>query len=276
MLRTILVGLDGSAYSQRAIELGIEWAKRFDAMLVGLGVIDEPGIRRPQAAPIGGASYKEGLDEFHLADARRQVEQFLEQFALRCAEAKVACKVLEEVGDPIESLLTAAQRFDLILLGKETRFQFETRDAPDDCLKLIIKSAPRPVITVGDSSRFGGPVVIAFDGSVQASRTLQSFVSLGLSQLGEIHLLSVHDDHQQAMRIAERAMEYLESHGVKPHRRVVAASSPATAIVEEVRRLNGSLLVMGAYGRSSLREFFFGSVTRTLLRERSLPLFLYH
>ena len=40
----------------------------------------------PHAEPI---VYRE-----RMADARRQVDQFLEQFALRCAEAKVACKVV--------------------------------------------------------------------------------------------------------------------------------------------------------------------------------------
>jgi nucleotide-binding universal stress UspA family protein len=33
---------------------------------------------------------------------------------------------------------------------------------------------------------------------------------------------------------------------------------------------------MGAYGKSALRDFFLGSVTRTLLKEARLPLFLYH
>jgi nucleotide-binding universal stress UspA family protein len=33
---------------------------------------------------------------------------------------------------------------------------------------------------------------------------------------------------------------------------------------------------MGAYGRSTLREFFLGSVTSTLLEQATVPLFLYH
>jgi hypothetical protein len=58
MLKSILIGLDGSAYSTTALELGIRWARRFDALLVGLGVIDEPTIRGPEPVPLGGAYYK--------------------------------------------------------------------------------------------------------------------------------------------------------------------------------------------------------------------------
>ena len=70
MLRVILVGLDGSAYSNAAIELGIRWAKKLDALLVGLGVVDEATICKPEPVPIGGSSYKQHRDEALVADAR--------------------------------------------------------------------------------------------------------------------------------------------------------------------------------------------------------------
>src|SRR5262245_25395754 len=44
-LRTILVGVDGSPASSSVVALGIAWARRFDALLVGIGVIDEPALR---------------------------------------------------------------------------------------------------------------------------------------------------------------------------------------------------------------------------------------
>jgi len=33
---------------------------------------------------------------------------------------------------------------------------------------------------------------------------------------------------------------------------------------------------MGGYGQPTLREFFIGSVTRNLLAQSPVPLFLYH
>jgi nucleotide-binding universal stress UspA family protein len=40
MLRSILIGLDGSGYSTAALELGLRRAGQFEATLVGLGIID--------------------------------------------------------------------------------------------------------------------------------------------------------------------------------------------------------------------------------------------
>ena len=65
--------------------------------------------------------------------------------AVRCAEAKVACKVLEDVGLPHEQIELQAQRYDLIVLGQQTRFHFETQEGYDDTVRRVLKNCPRPV-----------------------------------------------------------------------------------------------------------------------------------
>ena len=74
MPRTILVGLDGSPDSS-PIALGIAWARRFNALLVGIGVVNEPALRGPHDAPPGG--YLEKLQEEWVGAARKEVEQRL-------------------------------------------------------------------------------------------------------------------------------------------------------------------------------------------------------
>src|SRR5262249_9254760 len=122
MLRSILVGLDGSAYSAAAVELGIRWAQHSGAVLVGLGIIDAPTICKPQPVPLGPSAYKVHHDATLLADASHKVEQFLEDCARRCAEADVACQVLQDTGLPAEHILLEAEQCDLIMLGQHTFF----------------------------------------------------------------------------------------------------------------------------------------------------------
>jgi hypothetical protein len=38
----MLIGLDGSPSSSAAVDLALRWARGFKAMLVGLGVVDQP------------------------------------------------------------------------------------------------------------------------------------------------------------------------------------------------------------------------------------------
>src|SRR4029453_8906257 len=164
MLRSILVGLDGSAYSAAAVELGIRWAQHAGAVLVGLGIIDAPTICKPQPVPLGASAYKVHHDATLLADADHKVKQFLEHCAQRCAEAGVAYQPLQDTGLPAEHILLEAQQYDLIMLGQHTFFHFETQQQPDTTLQVVLKQSQRPVAAVPAALPPGQAVVVAYDG----------------------------------------------------------------------------------------------------------------
>lgn len=277
MLRSILIGLDGSVYSRTAVELGLRWARQSDAILVGLSVLDEQTIRHPEMVPLGGMAFKEHRDEVLLADARRKVEEFRAAFVGQCAAAGVRCQVLEDTGLPAEQIILEAQRYDLILLGQQTYFHFETERSPDDTLRRVLRSSPRPVVSVPEKLPEGRAVVVAYDSSLQAARTLQVFQAVGWTGAAEVHVVSVAAEAEVAQQHAERGHAFLRHHDVPAEAHaLVSAEPPARVILEQVRQRNAGLLVMGAYGHSALREFFFGSVTQAMLRECPVPLFLYH
>ena len=161
MLTRILVALDGSNFSEVALDLGIEWAKRFNAQLVGLGIVDEPTIRSHEPVPIGGAAYKVERDEFRMAEARGKVDQFLDDFTRRCTETGVSCKTLEDVGLPSKEILRESHRYDLVLLGHETHFHFETEDKADETLWRVLRHESRPVVIAPPKLKAGSSVLVA-------------------------------------------------------------------------------------------------------------------
>lgn len=277
MLKSILVGLDGSPHSKVALDLGIRWAKRFDALLVGLGIVDVPAIGKAVPLPVGAAVFQGGRDDALVADARRRVEQFLEQFSLRCAEQQVASKVLEEFGSAVEQIGAQAHRFDLVLLGRRTYFQVEADEWPDQTLQEVLKTTPRPVVTVPDSLRDGRCVMVACDGSLQAARTLLAFQASGLDEGRDVQVVSVAANHADAVHQADRAAEFLRYHDIKalPHP-VTTHDAPAKVLLDQVRKLDPGLLVMGVYGKPTWQEFFFGSVTQSFLKASPVPMFLFH
>jgi nucleotide-binding universal stress UspA family protein len=278
MLRTILIGLDGSEDSRAALRLGIEWARRAKARLVGLGIIDAPTICAAEAIVIEGVSYSDpGLSRERMAEARREVERFLDQFAQKCAEAGVEATVFEDVGLPADEIVREAQRYDIVLLGQETRFHFETSDDRDDTLPKVVKHSPRPVVVVPRVWHDGGPVLVAYDGHRLAARALAEFVATGLAGQDPIQIISIATDQDIAARNAERAVDYLRFHEISAEPCPIGTAGVThEVLLEEVRQRNASLVVMGAYGHAPLREFFFGSVTRALLKESPAPLFFVH
>jgi nucleotide-binding universal stress UspA family protein len=107
---------------------------------------------------------------------------------------------------------------------------------------------------------------------------LQALVASGLSALDGIRVLSVDEESEEtANEHGQRAVEYLAVHGIEAESQPkVTDKSVEHVITEEAQRHGVELIVMGAYGRSRLAEFFLGSVTSRVLDESPLPVFLFH
>ena len=276
MLKGILIGLDGSRYSDVAVELGVEWAKRYDARLIGLGIVDEPTITAPSPVPIGAAHFKTERDANLLADAHKRVRDFLTQFADRCAKAGVNQRTLEADGLPHQQIVLEAQRCDLVLMGKQSYFHFETQEGPCETLWKVLHLSPRPIVIASPARSNGEGVVVAFDGSLQAAKAVQALQTTGLDRLGPVHLVCV-AQHDDAKDRAQRAIDFLALHRIGTTLHLVDSGGPvADQLLAEASRLNACLLVMGAYGQPGIREFVLGSVTRSILKQAAMPLLLAH
>ncbi len=277
MLRTILAGLDGTADSQSVLDLGIHLARRFDALLVGLAVIDEPGLHGPEEWILGETNYDRELNRKRLQELTVKTDQILGAAAVRCANEGVAFKPLEAVGDPYVEIPRQSHRFDLILLGRETHFQYGFERQTDDTLTRILRSSARPVVVGPRALCLGGSVVVAFDGSLQASRALFAFTTLGLGRDLVSRVISIHPEHRIAAALADMAVQFLVAHDVKAALTAVATSgSPARPILDLTRELNAGMVVMGVCGQPFIRELVLGSVTKTMLQETAVPLFVSH
>jgi nucleotide-binding universal stress UspA family protein len=275
MLRSVLVALDGSAYSGPSTTLAIDWARRYGARLLGLGVLDVPSIRAAEPVPLGAGAYKKARDEARLIEAHRRVVEFLADFQARSQAAGIAAEVLEDIGDPSARILREVQRCDLVILARETHFQFETQEQPDETLAQVLRGSPRPVVVVPRELPDGQGILLAYGGGREAARTLQTFQLLGLAAGEAVDVVSIHRDAAEAEALTGLAGEYLTAHGV-PHRlhAITSAAPPADVLLEEIRHARPRLLVMGAQGHHPLRDLFGTSVTRAVLRTCPVPAFI--
>ena len=273
MLRSILIALDGSACSSAAVELGIRWARRFDALLVGIGIVDEPAIRERGPVLVGAGKVEQ--DRWLLTDARRRVEGFLERFVRRCAIEGVKYGVVKDVGTPETQIVQKSRLCDLVMLSQRPDFRFEVTGWPDQTLSEVLRRSSRPVVAVPESHREGEGILVAYDGSPQADRAMQAVQALGLPDEDVVHVLSVQADQGSAERLAGPAVEFLRLHGVKATPLPIPARmSVHRIIITQAQKIQPRLLVMGVHGQPMWREFIFGSITTRIVEASPVPLFL--
>jgi nucleotide-binding universal stress UspA family protein len=202
----------------------------------------------------------------------------LTDFEQRCTAADVSCRTLKLSGDPEKLLVREAQGVDLLVVGKKSIPEGPGRVA-SHVLRETLRHATRPVLCIcqtGPRNWNNAPVLVAYDGSPQVAKALQIFHTVGLGRGRDVHLLMVTSDSED-QRTVELTADYLRSYNYQVHTHFKPSGLPAgEVILAEAKCLQAGLIVMGAYGQSPIKELFFGSVTRTVLKDSKLPLFLYH
>ena len=89
-----------------------------------------------------------------------------------------------------------------------------------------------------------------------------------------MHIVTVGEDDEDLPQMA--ASTYLARHGVSTDLNLLPATGGKAQdlIMGFARDRGAKLVVMGAYGRSRMREFLFGGVTRFFLTEPGAPALL--
>lgn len=277
MIRSILVGLDESEFSAAAVDLGIIWAKRFDALLTGVAIVYEPLFRDSRPPEKLSGSYKSAYDRL-VNENRDRCNAILARFSQQTSAAQIAHKPLQNEGLPVEQILLEAQRYDIVLLGQETHFDLEASHKSCNTLQKLLHKPPRPVVAVPKKPLPGSGALVAYDGSVPAARTLQAFVNSGLAGGGPVYVLAIDlDDAIEAAKTAERACDYLRFHNLAAYNiHVQSQDQPSQIILDEALARGVEMIVMGAYGHTGIAQWLFGSTTKHMLRQAPVPLFLYH
>jgi nucleotide-binding universal stress UspA family protein len=276
MLRKILIGLDGSPYSENCIAAGIELAKTYDAALAGLAIVDEPGIEHHLAgAPAGAIHYAEKEKQDKLEDARKKSKQFLDNFKSLCEKQSVRYELLLHTGSPFRIIIEESKTVDLAVIGIKTFYHYETQVTSGETLKRVLDETATPVLALPQKAELPKNVLLTYDGSVQASKAIRMRVHLTKKLSVNYTILNVNEDMEEGQVLVERLAKYLRYHDIDSET-LVLPGHPGKVILETARKLQPVHVVLGAYSHSSLREWLMGSTADALIKDGTIPLFIYH
>ncbi len=280
MSRRIVVGLDGTEYCKSAIRVACLAAEAFDGVLVGVAVVDEPGIdASARGAGVGSYHYAKSTRELRMTNAEQSTRKWLEDFEETCKTANVRCELAHHHGVPFQAIVDESRYADLIVIGVRTNFHPETSDEHGDTLRRLMQSGVCPVLAVPKETDLPKRVVIAYDGSVYSARAMRAYVQLGSIRPDHDSLILLHvgepsksEDHVQLVR----AHKYIAGYGFEVE--LVRRDGHPNEVIEQVaEEYAPSMVVIGAYGRKGIiQNLFFGSTADRLIKNERAPLFVYH
>lgn len=286
MIRSLLLALDNSEASQTALRLAIQFCRdhsqREDMSsvaihLTGVAVVDTPNICGPMAVPLGAGAYKKERDEVLLAKANEEAEEILAKFEQACSEAGVPHTAVRSEGLPYEQIEAVSRTHDLIMIGHDTNFHYETHKTISETVRRLLLDNARPVVVIPKSAPQQDVVVISYDGSIPSSHALHLWTLLKVRRPEtQVHVVSLDRDLAVAQKHCEEAAQLLQYHQVQATLHPLQlTSNVVTQLTEEIDKIAPRTVVMGAYGGGGFREALFGSSTNKLLEHSKTLLFLY-
>lgn len=257
-MRSILIYADRSPAMPARIETGVALARACGGYVTVL--VDTPVTRFMAMDPMGGS--------FLAADALQQAlsddDAHAKQIEQQLSGGDVPFEVVRSEAEPVDALTRAARLADVVVLSRLTGFVGE--------VALVCRT---PVLVVEDHVPLTMPVAnacVGWDGGEESAHALRSAVPV-LQHCGAVHIVTVLE--KAGGQPATDALRYLKQYGINADlHEVPRTGTTEEAIAGAVKQVNGQLLVMGAYGHSRMRQYFFGGVTRYFLEQSTAPALL--
>ncbi|MBD0271601.1 MAG: universal stress protein [Acetobacteraceae bacterium] len=278
-LKDILVHLDGAERSETRLRVAADLARRHEAHLTAVNVIDvvSPFVLAGDAGGAVLAELMEGMRRDALAEASRVEAAFRER--LRLDGIAGGWRLVEGIARTQVAL--HARYADLVVVGQE---ESNAGDPPVSAVaEHALFASGRPVLVVPAAGRpetVGRRVLVGWNASREAARAVNDALPV-IARAEATTVLAADPRHGSRGHGEEPGADialHLARHGLKVGVDRIAAGDidVADLLLNRAAELSADLLVVGAYGHSRLREVVLGGVTRTLLRQTTVPVLMSH
>jgi nucleotide-binding universal stress UspA family protein len=277
-LKNIGVFVDATPEGDKRVDYAATLAHQCGAHLAGIHVVSagRPEHRTDyyvvgEKAIRARLAWEKAADEAVTTTVRRRFEAMSAKRDLS-ADFRVIRR-----GGPDEDLILSSLHSDLVVIGQRELQELPGYLSPERL--LLASGAPILVLPSGwKSEPIGQKILVGWNASREARRAVADALPF-LVAAASVTLLVV-DSNKRADRHGEEPGAdialYLARHGAHVEvEQVSSRGSPVADIILSYAADHGvDLIVIGAYSHARSVEMVFGGVTRTLLKQASIPILM--
>ena len=271
MIETILLATDGSAIAEDAERVAVQLAQRLSAKLRGVSVVEQRWLRRRNNDSLNvPLPAMDGLESY----LKARSEASLRRFSERARQAGVEVITEAASGTADDLIVERGDSADLIVIGRDGE------DAPYRSALIgstasgVIRKSQKPVLVVPKGARFDGPILLAFDGSPGSRLAANLAIELASKQGIGVHIFVDSKDKGRASARFDEIRRLLGSLTVPMRETASTLGRPDMKIIDAARDAGAGVIVMGAFGRNRINEYFIGSNAAAVIRNSPIPVLL--
>lgn len=277
MSKKILIPTDGSEFSRTALAYGIYCAGVLKARIRGLYIIDIKVVQGPLFDDISGFMGVSACQDFIPMIERglnEKADEILKRFREQCEAAGVEVEVTKATGLVDETIIEEGEKADWIILAQRgEHYPLVRGGLMGSTSESVVRKSGKPVMITPLQFKEIRKVGIAFDGSEPSRRALDVAVEVCRATGWPLSAIFITDDSECAATLNESVKAAATAQGVE-----LTVTTRQGKEEQEIVQFTGEddvdLLVMGAYGRSRVRELILGSTTSYVIRKTTVPVLL--
>ena len=279
----VLACVDKSRYADYVADYAAWAAKRMDAPLEFLHIIDNDpgqGLGDDRSGTLGINTNEALLNkltaegEARLREAREQGRIFLNGLRERALSAGAEqVDMRQRHGDLQETIAEQGAEVRLLVLGRRGESADKAARGIGRHVERVVRSLNRPILAVTEDFKAPERVMIAFDGGNITRRGVEMIASSPLFKGLPITLLMSGKEKPDGQKQLDWAKNTLEKAGFEVKALLIPGDT-STVIAQVIKEQSIDMLIMGAFSRSPLHGWIFGSNTLDLLRAATIPTLL--
>ena len=275
MIKKILLGLGGTPYTRVAIQRAVDVAKRFEAEITGVIVVDVKGLSKVGLVPAGALHAAREMAAQRVRVTKEKIAEAISEFESACAAEGIKYHLKQEEREgPFDLMISLARYHDLMIFGLRSIFEYDISfEEPKDTLARLISAGVRPIVAVSDKFRPIQKVLIAYSGSMESAKTMKRFVQLRLWPDAKLKIVTFQGSEDKAHKLLYDASEYCRAHGFH----VESESNPGSPkefLLPMATLWQADMIVLGNSARSLLLKRVLGETALHIIRNAERPLFL--
>jgi nucleotide-binding universal stress UspA family protein len=270
MIETILIATDGSEASASAERYGLQLAKRVGARASGVTVVEDRYTRPPSDSGLGAPPQPDGVDAWRKSRAEAVARRFSERARAEGLEA--SCETVQGIAD--DRIVERSQGSDLLVLGRDGEHAPYRTGLIGSIAEGVLRKINVSSLVVPQGAELKGPLLLAFDGSPGSRLAAKTAVELA-GRLSESIVVFVDSkDKGRAVARFDEVRRLLGSLAVPVREASSTLGRPDVKSVDAAREAGAGLIVMGAFGRNRITEYFLGSNAAAVVRTSPIAVLL--
>jgi nucleotide-binding universal stress UspA family protein len=262
-ISTILIATDGSEPAAAAERFASGLAARLRARLQGISVVED---RLAKGLGDDGLGLSPPPNEAFAGYLKSRCELSLRRAGDRARADGVEYHGESAAGIVDDLVVERGQSADLVVAGRDGQHLRHRTGLIGSSIDGILRKTGKPVVVVPPGAQLSGPLLLAFDGSPGARIGADLAVQLA-TRLGEaIHVFVDSKDKGRAVARFDEVRGLVGSAAVPVREISSTLGRPDVKIVDSAREVRAGLIVMGAFGRNRITDYFVGSNACAVVR----------